>query len=435
MQIIFKIMKIFSDIGPAGLIPILLFFIGLITTRNKLILLKNSAFIYLGLLSFSLLLTFYINFFNPIINTILSITNKKFQVIDVGWMVSQKINLFTPTVVQFALILIALNIFMLFLRLTRTINIDLWNLWIFLFSGLIVYEITGIKWMGILFSCVIATITFVMADIYAPYLGSYYGLKGVSNPQPQTVVWAPIADFVNFILNKIPFIKRIHIFYEEIQYKLGIAGEPLIIGFILGFIIGAITKYKNFSLISFWQSFGYACLSGIYLSIITILMPRSVTLIYKGLIPIITDIRTFINSKITKREIYIGLNPIVVAGNPSVIGLSTIMIPLTIYIASILPGNKVLPSADLVIIPLILVWAIGPSRGDIFRSFISALIIIPLVLLITTDMSGFITDFLTKKEAIQFAQGYNSASSLGMGSNLIYWILTQIIKPILKLFL
>lgn len=435
MQIIFKIMKIFSDIGPAGLIPILLFFIGLITTRNKLILLKNSAFIYLGLLSFSLLLTFYINFFNPIINTILSITNKKFQVIDVGWMVSQKINLFTPTVVQFALILIALNIFMLFLRLTRTINIDLWNLWIFLFSGLIVYEITGIKWMGILFSCVIATITFVMADIYAPYLGSYYGLKGVSNPQPQTVVWAPIADFVNFILNKIPFIKRIHIFYEEIQYKLGIAGEPLIIGFILGFIIGAITKYKNFSLISFWQSFGYACLSGIYLSIITILMPRSVTLIYKGLIPIITDIRTFINSKITKREIYIGLNPIVVAGNPSVIGLSTIMIPLTIYIASILPGNKVLPSADLVIIPLILVWAIGPSRGDIFRSFISALIIIPLVLLITTDMSGFITDFLTKKEAIQFAQGYNNASSLGMGSNLIYWILTQIIKPILKLFL
>jgi len=435
MQIIFKVMKIFSDIGPAGLIPILLFFIGLITTRNKLILLKNSAFIYLGLLSFSLLLTFYINFFNPIINTILSITNKKFQVIDVGWMVSQKINLFTPTVVQFALILIALNIFMLFLRLTRTINIDLWNLWIFLFSGLIVYEITGIKWMGILFSCVIATITFVMADIYAPYLGSYYGLKGVSNPQPQTVVWAPIADFVNFILNKIPFIKRIHIFYEEIQYKLGIAGEPLIIGFILGFIIGAITKYKNFSLISFWQSFGYACLSGIYLSIITILMPRSVTLIYKGLIPIITDIRTFINSKITKREIYIGLNPIVVAGNPSVIGLSTIMIPLTIYIASILPGNKVLPSADLVIIPLILVWAIGPSRGDIFRSFISALIIIPLVLLITTDMSGFITDFLTKKEAIQFAQGYNNASSLGMGSNLIYWILTQIIKPILKLFL
>jgi galactitol-specific phosphotransferase system IIC component len=78
-------------------------------------------------------------------------------------------------------------------------------------------------------------------------------------------------------------------------------------------------------------------------------MPRSVTL-HKGLIPIINDIRIFINSKITKREIYIGLNSMVVAGNGWVIGLSTIMIPL--YIASILPGNKVLPSAGLIIIPL-----------------------------------------------------------------------------------
>lgn len=433
MEVLYKIMKVLVDIGPVGLIPIVLLLMGLIASRNKLILLRNSIYVFLGLLSFSLLLSFYINFFNPVIETILSITNKKFQVIDVGWMMSQKINLYNPMVVQLAVILIGLNILMIFLRLTRTINIDLWNLWIFLFSGIFVYEVTGIMWMGILFSCVIATITFVMADIYAPYIENYYGLKGVSNPQAQTVVWAPISELVNFILNRIPFIKRLHIFYEEIQYKLGVAGAPLIIGFILGFVIGAIARYRNF-VFNFWPSLGFAAFSGMNLSIITILIPRSVTLLYKGLIPIINDIRTFINSKITKREIYIGLNSLFVAGNASVIGLSTIMIPLTVYIATILPGNKVLPSADLVIIPLILVWAVGVSKGDIFRSFISALIIIPLVLLITTDMTGLITDFLTKKETVQVVEGYSKASSLGMGSNLIYWILTQIIKPMLKLF-
>ncbi|MCX6384170.1 MAG: hypothetical protein NTV16_06780 [Actinobacteria bacterium] len=433
MEVLYKIMKVLVNIGPVGLIPIVLLLMGLIASRNKLILLRNSVYVFLGLLSFSLLLSFYINFFNPVIETILSITNKKFQVIDVGWMMSQKINLYNPMVVQLAVILIGLNILMIFLRLTRTINIDLWNLWIFLFSGIFVYEVTGIMWMGILFSCVIATITFVMADIYAPYIESYYGLKGVSNPQAQTVVWAPISDLINFTLNRIPFIKRLHVFYEEIQYKLGVAGEPLIIGFILGFVIGAIARYRNFAF-NFWPSLGFAAFSGMNLSIITILMPRSVTLLYKGLIPIINDIRTFINSKITKREIYIGLNSLFVAGNASVIGLSTIMIPLTVYIATILPGNKILPGADLVIIPLILVWAVGPSKGDIFRSFISALIIIPLVLLITTDMTGLITDFLTKKETVQIVEGYSKASSLGMGSNLIYWILTQIIKPMLKLF-
>lgn len=433
MEIFYKIMKVLIDIGPVGLIPILLLLMGLIVSRNKLVLLKNSLFVFLGLLSFSILLSFYVNFFNPIINTILLISDKKFQVADVGWLVAGNINLYNPFVLQLAVILIGLNILMIFLRLTRTINIDLWNLWIFLFSGIFVYEVTGIMWIGILFSCVIATITFVLADIYAPYIESYYGLKGISNPQPQTIVWAPISGTVNYILNKIPFIKRLHIFYEEIQYKLGPAGEPLMIGFILGFIIGAITRYRNFST-DFWHSFGFAAFSGMNLSIITILMPRSVTLLYRGLIPIINDIRTFINSRITKREIYIGLNTLVFAGNPSVIGLSTIMIPLTVYIATILPGNRVLPGADLVLIPLILVWAVAPSKGDIFRSFISALIIIPLVLLITTDLSGIITDFLSKKETLSLVEGYNSASSIGMGSNLIYWVLSQIIKPILKLF-
>ena len=433
MEILYKIMRVLIDIGPVGLIPILLLLMGLIASRNKLILLKNTSYVFLGLLSFSILLSFYINFFNPVINTILSISNKNFQIADVGWLVSRNINLYNPFVLQLIVIIIGLNILMIFLRLTRTINIDPWNLWIFLFSGIFVYEVTGIMWMGILFSCVIATITFVLADIYAPYIENYFGLKGISSPQPQTIVWAPISGSVNFILNKIPFIKRLHVFYEEIQYKLGPVGEPLIIGFILGFVIGAIARYRNFSM-DFWSSFESAAFSGMNLSIITILMPRSVTLLYRGLIPIINDIRTFINSRITKREIYLGLNTLVFAGNPAVIGLSTIMIPLTVYIASILPGNKVLPGADLVLIPLILVWAVAPSKGDIFRSFISALIIIPLVLLVTTDLSGIITDFLSKKETLSLVEGYNSASSIGMGSNLIYWVLSQIIKPILKLF-
>jgi PTS system galactitol-specific IIC component len=124
----------------------------------------------------------------------------------------------------------------------------------------------------------------------------------------------------------------------------------------------------------------------------------------------------------------------ILAGNSSVIGLSTIMIPLTVYIATILPGNKMLPSADLVMIPLILIWAISLSRGDIFRSFISAIIIIPIILLISTNMTGFITDFLTDDSGKQIVKGFNNYSSMGMGSNLIYWVLIQIMRPIFKLF-
>jgi len=433
MDILIKITRVFADIGPVGLIAISFFIAGLFVSRNKLVLLKNVAFIYLGLFSFSILMFFYIMFFNPIINMIVTSSSKKFQVIDIGWLMVEKINVYTSYTVFLFLFLIGINILMLFLRHTRTLNFDICNFWISSFSGILIYTITGIYWIGFLFAGVITMITFVVSDIYAPYLQNYYGIRGISLPNPQTIIWAPVTGLINFVINKIPFIKKINVFYEELQYKLGIVGEPMILGFIIGAIIGAITKYREFS-INIWQSILYSMISGTYLAVIFILMPRFISLLYRGVIPIINDIKTFINSKITKREIYLGINSMMLAGNSSIIGLSSIMIPLTVYIATLLPGNNMLPSADLVLIPLLLIWVISIPKGDIFRSFVSAVIIIPLILLISSNMTPFITSFMLNESQEQVVEGYNNYSSMGMGSNIIFWILSQIVKPIIKLF-
>lgn len=433
MQTTYKVITNIIDIGPVILIPSILFLAGLITIRNPLKTLKNSIFVFIGFMGVSILLTIFVNFFEPIINTIIINSPKKFEVLDVGWLVSEKVTLTSPIIFHIIIAVALLNLIMILLRLTRTINIDFWNYWSFLLVGSIIFAITEIQWMGILTSLVIASITLVMADVYAPFIETYFGVKGISNPQAHIICWAPISHLVNFILNKIPFVKKIHLFFEEIRYKLGILSEPMIIGFILGFIVGIITKYKNFTL-NIGTNILFALASGFKLSIIMILLPRMVNLLFKGLIPILEGIRNFISTKITKREIYIGLDSIIFVGYPSVIGLSAIMIPLTLYIATKLPANSLLPAADLIIIPFILIWAIAPSKGDIFRSFISSLIIIPIVLLITTDMAELFTGFF-QKYGLELVEGYNKISSIGAGSNIFFWILLQVIKPILKLFL
>ena len=433
MSTTYKVIKYIIDLGPVILIPLVLFILGLFTTKNIFRNLKSCVFIFIGLVSTSVFLSIFINFFKPIINTIIMNSSKNFETLDAGWIVSEKVILNSPIILQIIIATVSLNILMLFLRLTRTINIDLWNYWNFLLVGSIIFAITEVQWIGILISLVIASITLVLADIYARYIESYSGIEGVSNPQANVVCWAPISHLINTILNKIPLIKKIHIFYEEIQYKLGIISEPMIVGFILGFIIGIITRYKNFYL-NMEPNFIYALVSGAKLSIIMTLLPRAVNLLMKGLIPTIDSIRSFINKKITKREIYIGLDSIFLVGHPSVIGLSIIIIPLTVYIATLLPGNMLLPGADLIMIPFILVWATYPSRGDIFRSFISAIIMIPILLLITTDMANLFTNLFLKYN-VDLIEGYKQISSIGASSNLFFWILLQIVKPILNLFL
>src|SRR4030066_97046 len=354
------------EIGPVIIIPSILFLVGFITTRNPLRNLKNSTFIFAGMLGFAILLTLFINFFKPLIDTIILNSPKNFEIIDIGWAASKEIILNSPITLQIIIGVFSLNIIMLLLRFTRTINIDIWNYWIFLLVGSIIFTITEIEWVGVLIALIVAAITLVLADIYAPFIGNYFGIKGVSIPQTQVVTWAPVSQLVNFIFNKIPGVSKAHIFY-------------------------------------------------------------------KGLNPAINDIREFINRRITKRVLYVGIDSIFFAGMPSIIGLSIIIIPLTAYISTILPGNKILPSADLIIIPFLLTWAVALSQGDIFRSFVSAVIIIPLMLWISTDMGTLFTSFFQKYN-IALVETHKSISSFGSGSNLLFWILLQIIKPILNFF-
>lgn len=427
-----NILEYIIDLGPVIIIPVMLLIISLITDRKPLRNLKDCLFIFIGLTGVSILLTLFINFFEPIINTIIVNSPKEFEIIDTGWFVSKTVILNSPIIFQIIIAVVILNIIMLSLRFTRTINIDIWNYWSFLLAGSVIFYITEIKWFGILITLMIAIITFVLSDIYAIYTESYFGLSGVSTPQAHTICWAPVSHLLNIIFNKIPGIKRIHVSYEKIQYKLGIISEPMIIGFILGFITGLVTKYKDLFLNPVTNIL-YALSSGIALSVIMILLPRAVNILLKGLVPIIYGIKEFIKRKITKRDINIGLDPLILVGQPSVIFLSVFIVPLTVYISTILPGNTVLPSADLIMIPFILLWIIIPSRGDIFRSFIIALIVIPIILWITTNMGNLFTEFFLQHD-MELIEGYKRLSSIGSSSNIFFWILLKIIQPIFNLF-
>ena len=169
-QVINKII----EIGPVAIIPVLLLIIGFITTRKPLKNILNCTYIFIGMVSLSIVLTIFINFFKPLIETILSNSPKKFAIVDLGWTVSKQIILNSPITLYILITIGALNLIMLLLRLTRTINLDFWNYWIFLLIGSLISAITEIKWVGVLIAVIIYIITLVIADIYAPFIGTVF---------------------------------------------------------------------------------------------------------------------------------------------------------------------------------------------------------------------------------------------------------------------
>lgn len=57
----------------------------------------------------------------------------------------------------------------------------------------------------------------------------------------------------------------------------------------------------------------------------------------------------------------------VVVGNPDVITTALIIIPLTIALALVLPGNRVLPFADLAVVPFRVAMVVALTRGNLLK--------------------------------------------------------------------
>ncbi len=76
---------------------------------------------------------------------------------------------------------------------------------------------------------------------------------------------------------------------------------------------------------------------------IMVLFLRMIRLIVEGLLPISDGARKFFQKYFKGREVYIGLDTAVTLGHPTTIAVGLLLIPIMLILASILPGNKVLP--------------------------------------------------------------------------------------------
>lgn len=118
----------------------------------------------------------------------------------------------------------------------------------------------------------------------------------------------------------------------------------------------------------------------IRLSAAMVLMPRMIALLMEGLVPIFQSARDWIMSRFPGYEFHVGLDAAVLVGKSEVLVTGMLMVPLTILLAVILPGNRVLPFADLALLPFFAIWTVGVNRGNIFRGVIIAITICAVLL-------------------------------------------------------
>lgn len=193
-------------------------------------------------------------------------------------------------------------------------------------------------------------------------------------------------------------------------------------GLILGSVLGLLAGYPAGKIIKI----------GMSMAAVMVLMPRMVKILMEGLMPISESARELLQKKFGAKNIYIGLDAAVAIGHPAVISTALILVPITVVIAVILPGNNVLPFGDLATIPFIVAFIVGASRGNIVHSVIVGTILIALSLYMATDLADLHTQMAIDAK-FKMPEGASKISSIDQGGNLINYVIYRILLYLIKL--
>lgn len=333
--------------------------------------------------------------------------------VDVGWPGMSPITWASPIATVAIPVAIGVNILMLLFKLTKTVNVDVWNIWHMTFTGAIAYAVTGNFAVGILGVVIHAAISYKLGDLWAPILSDYFELDGLTSPHGTSAYMAPFACLIDWIIDRIPGLNKIDLTADTLQEKVGVLAEPVVIGGILGTAIGFLAGYDAQSALPL----------GIKMSAVMVLMPKIVKCIMDGLMPLTERAKELMNAKFNGAEFYIGLDPAILLGDATVVSAGLIFIPLTLLFAVILPGNTVLPFGDLATIGFFIAIAVGVHKGNLFRSLISGSVIMIVTLLITNQTVAWTTQLAVSTGS---AQAGSIVAAMDQGGCPITYIFTSL---------
>ncbi|AAO71229.1 MULTISPECIES: PTS galactitol transporter subunit IIC [Salmonella] len=412
---LYTVVQYVLGFGPTVLLPLVLFFLALFFKVKPAKALRSSLIVGIGFVGIYAIFDILTSNVGPAAQAMVERTGISLPVVDLGWPPLAAITWGSPIAPFVIPLTMLINVAMLALNKTRTVDVDMWNYWHFALAGTLVYYSTGSFVLGLSAAAIAAIVVLKLADWSAPLVAKYFGLEGISLPTLSSVVFFPIGLLFDKIIDKIPGVNRIHIDPENVQKKMGIFGEPMMVGTILGVLLGIIAGYD----------FKHILLLGISIGGVMFILPRMVRILMEGLLPLSEAIKKYLNAKYPGRDdLFIGLDIAVAVGNPAIISTALILTPISVFIAFLLPGNKVLPLGDLANLAVMASMIVLACRGNIFRAVITAIPVIIADLWIATKIAPFITG-MAKDVNFKMAEGSSGqvSSFLDGGNPFRFWLL------------
>lgn len=365
------------SLGASVMMPVIFFIIALCFGVTLGTAFKAGMLVGIGFEGVGLVIGLLLTHLGPASQAMVERIGLHLTVVDTGWPTASTIGWGSPLMLPVVVGFIIINLAMLLLKITKTVNIDIFNYWIFLLVGSVVYAGTGNYWLAVGITFGIYILTLLAADFTAPYLQKNYHLKGISFPHLTCICYVPFAMVCNYLIDKTPLIRKINFDPETINKKFGVFGEPLTLGFVLGLLLALLAGYGASAAVAL----------AIKVAAAMLLLPKMIEILVQGLMIVRDAAEAKLKAKFPGRDFYIGMDTALLIGEPSVLATGLLLIPVTVVLSVILPGNRVLPFVDLASLMFLLAMVTPFCKRNMFRMFITGTLIVTCILYVGSDIS------------------------------------------------
>lgn len=298
-----------------------------------------------------------------------------------GWTVAGTVTYASRISLFIIPLYLLINLLMLATRTTRTINLDIWNYWQAGFVGVMAQSLTGKLYLGVIAAAASVVILLVLTDTYAQRLQKHTGVPGISIAFGFAAAFSPVVYFFNWLMDFSPGWRKHPVTLEYLRRRVGVLADPALLGGLLG---------AGLSLLA-GRSFSNLAQTAFSMAAVVFLLPVLGRLLADALAPIAQAADASRPKTLLCAPRLIGLSTTAGTGSAAVLLTTMVLTPMILFLAPLLPGNRLSPDADVTLLPFLMVMVVAVCRGDLIRSLITGLLAMIVMLYCGTSLAGLFT--------------------------------------------
>lgn len=382
MEVLSTIFQSLLDLGAAVFLPIVLLAIGVIVGLKPGKAFSAALTLGVAFIGINLIISFMGDTVGVAAQGFVENLGIDLSALDMGW--APALGLAWQWQYAFLMfpVQIVINLIMITTGTTDTLNVDMWNVGNKVFTAFLITSVTG----NVIFGFAAAIIQIILelknSDATKYQIRELTGIPGVGMPHPMflsNILFYPISKALDKI---IPTDKNWNA--AMIRGKIGVFGENHVLGFIIGTIIGLVAG----------QGQG-ALLLGVQAGTALTLFPMVSKLFMTALTPISDAANAFMKKRFPNKDLVIGLDWPILAGNPEIWVAIIFTIPVALLCALVLPGNTTLPFGNLMNV-CVCAAAFLACKGNLLKMIIISYIWVPILCWSATAIAPMLTDLAIK---------------------------------------